>query len=335
MLAHERWGLTMKLPRRQFLHLAAGVAALPAMSRIARAQAYPTRPVRLVVGLAAGGGTDVVARIIAERLSQQLGQQFFVENRTGMAGNLAAQSVVNSPADGYTLLFIGPSNTISASIYKNLSFEFLRDTVAVAGVMRFPNWMVVPPSLPVHTVREFIDYAKANPGNLSMASSGVGASPHLSGELFKLMTGVNMVHVPYRGSAAAYPDLMAGNVHVLFDNLPGSIGLVQSGMLRALGVTTAKRWGALPDIPAIAETVPGYQVDVWYGIAAPKSTPPELVSKLNKAVNTTLADPKLIARFDEVGGVVMPMTMAEFSQFVVDDVEKWGKVVQFANIKPE
>ena len=327
------------LARRRFLRLA-GAAALPLAARDAFAQgasapAYPARPVRLVVGLAAGGGTDVVARVVADWLSRGLGQQFFVENRTGLAGNLATQSVVNSPADGYTLLFIGPSNTISPSVYKNLGFDFLRDTIAVVGVMRFPNLMVVPPSLPVHSVAEFIAYAKANPGKLSMASSGVGASPHLSGELFKLMTGIDMVHVPYRGSAAVYPDLMVGTVHVLFDNLPGSIGLVQSGKLRALAVTSAARWDALPEIPTIAETVPGYQVDVWYGISAVKGTPREIAVTLNKAVNTALADPRLVARFAELGGKPMPMSTEDFAQFVAQDVAKWAKVVQFANIKAE
>ncbi|HLH98577.1 MAG TPA: tripartite tricarboxylate transporter substrate binding protein [Xanthobacteraceae bacterium] len=327
------------LARRRFLGLAVGAATLPRATRCARAQAsnqiYPVRPVRLVVGLAAGGGTDVVARLMADALTQQLGQQFFVENRTGLAGNLATQAVTNSPPDGYTLLFVGPSNTISPSVYKNLSFDFLRDTVAVAGVMRFPNLMVVPPSLPVHTVQEFIDYAKDHPGKLSMASSGVGASPHLSGELFKLMTGVEMVHVPYRGSAAVYPDLMAGTVHVLFDNLPGAIGLVQAGKLRAVGVTSAERWDALPEIPAIAETVPGYQVDVWYGISAPRGVAPQIVAILNQAVNAALAEPKLIARFAELGGKPMPMSSEQMAQFVAQDVAKWAKVVQFAKIKPE
>ena len=324
------------LPRRQFLLVAAGATALAAVARTAFSQGiYPVRPVRLVVGLAAGGGTDVVARVTADWLTRALGQQFFVENRTGLAGNLATQSVVSSPPDGYTLLFVGPSNTISPSVYKNLSFEFLRDTVSVAGIMRFPNLMVVPPSLPVGTVGEFIDYAKANPGKLSMASSGVGASPHLSGELFKLMTGVEMVHVPYRGSAAVYPDLMVGTVHVLFDNLPGSLPLVQSGKLRALAVTSAQRWDTLPDIPAIAETVPGYQVDVWYGISAPKGTPPQVVATLNQAVNSVLADPKLVARFAELGGKTMPMSAEEMARFVAEDVAKWAKVVQFANIKAE
>jgi tripartite-type tricarboxylate transporter receptor subunit TctC len=326
------------LARRRFLRLG-GVAALSLAARGAIAQApaqtYPARPVRLVVGLAAGGGTDVVARVMADFLSHGLGQPFFVENRTGLAGNLATQSVVNSPADGYTLLFTGAASSISASIYKNIGFDFLRDTVAVAGVMLFPNLMVVPPSLPVGTVAEFIAYAKANPGKVSMASSGVGASPHLSGELFKLMTGVEMVHVPYRGSAAVYPDLMAGTVHVLFDNLPGALPLVQSGKLRALAVTSPARWDALPDIPTIAETVPGYQVDVWYGIFVVKGTSPQIVGILNQAVNTALADPRLIARFAELGGKPMPTSAEQMSRFVTEDVAKWAKVVQFANIKAE
>jgi tripartite-type tricarboxylate transporter receptor subunit TctC len=325
----------MKLPRRQFLHLGAGVAALAAVPRGARAQAYPARPVHLIVGLAAGGGTDAVARVMAERLSEHLGQQFVVENRTGMAGNFATQFVVSSAPDGHTLLFTGAASTISAVLYKTLPFDFLRDCAPVGGVMRFPNLMVVPPSLPVRSVQEFIDYARARPGQLSMASSGVGASPHLSGELFKFMTKIEMVHVPYRGSAAAYPDLMAGSVHVLFDNLAGSIGLARAGKLRALAVTTAKRWDALPDIPAIAETVPGYEVNVWYGIFAPRNTPPDVIAALNKAIAVALVDPKVAARFAEVGGLAMPMTPAQLGKYVADDTEKWRKVVEFAGVKLE
>jgi tripartite-type tricarboxylate transporter receptor subunit TctC len=321
----------MKLPRRRFLYLTASAV----VARGARAQAYPTRPVHLIVGLAAGGGTDLVARIMAERLWQHFGQQFVVENRTGMAGNLASQFVLSSPPDGHTLLFTGAATTISAAIYKTLPFNFLQDSVPVGGVMRFPNLMVVPPSLPVKTVQDFIDYAKANPGKLSMASSGVGASPHLSGELFKFMTKIEMVHVPYRGSAAVYPDLMAGNVHVLFDNLAGSIGLARSGKLRALGVTSAKRWDSLPDIPAIAETVPGYEVNVWYGIVAPKNTPPLVVAALSTAIDAALADPKIIMRFAEAGGLPMPMSPDELGKFMAEDTEKWRKVAAFAGISAE
>jgi tripartite-type tricarboxylate transporter receptor subunit TctC len=293
------------------------------------------RPVHLIVGLAAGGGTDVIARIIAERLSEHFGRQFIVENRTGMAGNLAAQFALNSAPDGHTLLFTGPSNTISSVIYKTLPFNFLQDCAPIGGVMRFPNIMVVPPSLPVRTVQEFIDYVKANPGKVSMASSGIGASPHLSGELFKFMTKIEMVHVPYRGSAAAYPDLMAGNVHVLFDNLAGSIELVRANKLRALGVTTASRWESLPEIPAIAETVPGYEVSVWYGIVAPKNTPLDTIAALNKALSVALVDPKVMARFAQAGGIPMPMTPSAFGRYMADDTEKWRKVVEFAGIKPE
>jgi tripartite-type tricarboxylate transporter receptor subunit TctC len=317
------------------MHLAAGAAALPAVSLTAWAQTYPTRPVHLIVGLAPGGGTDVIARIIAERLSEHFGRQFIVENRTGMAGNLAAQFALNSAPDGHALLFTGPSNTISSVIYKTLPFNFLQDSAPIGGVMRFPNIMVVTPSLPVKTVQEFIDYVKANPGRVSMASSGIGASPHLSGELFKFMTKIEMVHVPYRGSAAAYPDLMAGNVHVLFDNLAGSIELVRANKLRALGVTTASRWASLPEIPAIAETVPGYEVSVWYGIVAPKNTPADTIAALNKALSVALVDPKVMARFAQAGGIPMPMTPSAFGRYMADDTEKWRKVVEFAGIKPE
>jgi tripartite-type tricarboxylate transporter receptor subunit TctC len=325
----------MRLPRRQFLHLGAGVAALTSLLRAAHSQTYPTRPVHLIVGLAAGGGTDAVARIMAERLSEHFGQQFVVENRTGMAGNLATQFVVSAPPDGHTLSFSGAASTISSVLYKTLPFDFQRDFAPVGGVMRFPNLMVVPPSLPVRTVQEFIDYARARPGQLSMASSGIGASPHLSGELFKFMTRIEMVHVPYRGSAAIYPDLMAGNVHVLFDNLAGSIALARAGKLRALGVTTAKRWDALPDIPAIAETVPGYEVNVWYGIFAPRNTPPDVIATLNKAIGVALSDPKVTARFAELGGLPMPMSPAELGKYVAEDTEKWRKVVEFAGVRLE
>jgi tripartite-type tricarboxylate transporter receptor subunit TctC len=298
----------------------------------AAAADYPSRPVHMVVGLAAGGGTDNVARILGEWLSQHLGQQFVTENRTGMGGSLAAQAVINAPADGHTLLFMGPNNAIATSLYKKLPFDFLRDTVPVAGVMRLTNLMVVPPSLPVNTVQEFIDYAKANPGKLSMASSGHGTTVHLSGELFKAMTKIEMVHVPYRGSSAAYPDLMTGKVHVLFDNLTGAIQLVRSGKIRALGVTTDTRWGAVPDLPTIAETVPGYEASVWYGIVAPKGTPPEIVTVLNKAVNAALADPKLLARFEEAGGLPMPMSPGELGRLIAEETEKWRKVVEFAGV---
>jgi tripartite-type tricarboxylate transporter receptor subunit TctC len=323
-------------PRRAFLKSAVAIAALAAAPRPTFAQAYPNRPVRILVGLAAGGGTDVAARMVAEWLSQQFAQQFVVENRTGMAGNLANQAAINAPPDGYTLLFTGPNATISASLYKKLPFNFIKDTVPVAGVMRFPNVMVVPAALPVTSVKEFIDHAKAHPGALSMASSGVGASPHLSGELFKFMAKIDLVHVPYRGSAAAYPDLITGKVHVLFDNLGGPVlELVRGGKLRALGVTTAKRWDALPEIPAIAETVPGYEVDIWYGVFAPRNTPSDAVAALNKAINAGLADPSLKARLAEGGGLPMPMTPEELGKFVADDTEKWRKVIEFAGVSAD
>ena len=303
------------------------VSAMPAASAD-----YPRQPVRVLVGLAAGGGTDVVARILAEWLSQNLGQQFVVENRTGMGGSLAAQALINAPPDGYTLLFMGPNNAIATSLYKKLPFDFLRDTVPVAGVMRLTNLMLVPPSLPTKTVQEFIDYAKANPGKIMMASSGNGTTVHLSGELFKAMTHIEMAHVPYRGSAAVYPDLMTGKVQVLFDNLTGSIELVRSGQLRGLGVTAEKRWKSLPDMPAIAETVPGYQANVWYGIVAPKGVPPEVAITLNRAINTALADPKVLARFAELGGEPMPMSQTELGKLIADETEKWRKVVEFAGV---
>jgi tripartite-type tricarboxylate transporter receptor subunit TctC len=311
------------------------VLCLLALRPAAGADKYPSRPVHFIVGFTAGGPTDIVARIVGEWLSDHLGQQFVVENRAGSGGMIAANAVVNAPPDGYTILFVAPNNAIGASLYKNLPFNFLRDTVPVAGIMRLANIMVVPPSLPVHSVAEFIAYAKAHPGELSFASSGNGTSVHMSGELFKAMTGINIVHVPYRGSSAAFPDLMTGKVHVMFDNLPGSIEFVRSGQLRALGVTTAKRSDALPDVPAIGEIVPGYEASVWYGIAAPKGTPPEAIETLNKAMAVALADPKMKARLAELGGIPMPMSPDEFGKLVADETEKWAKVVKFAGISVE
>ena len=306
-----------------------------AVDLAAAGEKYPSRPVHFVVGFTAGGPNDIVARILSEWLSDHLGQQFVVENRAGSGGMIAANSVINSPPDGYTIMFVAPNNAIGASLYKNLPFVFLRDTVPVAGIMRLTNIMVVPPSLPVRTVAEFIDYAKARPGELSFASSGNGTSVHMSAELFKTMTGINIVHVPYRGSSAAALDLMTGKVHVMFDNLPGAIEFVRAGQLRALGVTTATRSDALPDIPTVGETVPGYEASVWYGIAAPKGTPPEAIEVLNKALAEALADPKMKSRIAELGGVPMPMSPAEFGKLVADETEKWGKVVKFAGISVE
>jgi tripartite-type tricarboxylate transporter receptor subunit TctC len=321
--------------RRQFLRLAAGAAALPAVARFASALDYPTRPVHVIVGLAAGGPTDVIARILAQWLAERMGKQFPVENRTGAGGSLGMQAVINAPPDGYTLLFGGPNVTIGASLYRKLS-NVLEELTPISGVMRFPNVMVVPASLPAGTVAQFIDYARARPGQLSMASSGVGASPHLTGEYFKYTAKIDMVHVPYRGSSAAYPDLISGKVDVLFDNLGGPVmELVRAGKLRALGVTTARRWPLVPDLPAIAETLPGYEIDVWYGIFAPRHTPPEIVTLLHAAVSEALADPKIVARFAEDGGIPMNSPRSELAKFLADDRAKWRKIVEFAGITPE
>jgi tripartite-type tricarboxylate transporter receptor subunit TctC len=296
------------------------------------ADKYPSRPVHFVAGFPAGGAVDITARVMADWLSTDLGQQFVVENRGGSGGNIGAAAVVNSPPDGYTILFDAPNNAISTSLYKKLPFDFIRDTVPVAGIMRLTNIMVIPPSLPFKTVADFIAYGKANPGKLSFASSGNGTSVHMSGELFKAMTGLDMIHVPYRGSAGAYPDLMTEKVHVLFDNLPGSIEFVRSGQLRALGVTVAQRWPALPDLPTIAETLPGYEASVWYGISAPKGTPADIVATLNTSIGAGLTNPKVKAKLAELGGIPMPMSPAEFGKLVADETEKWAKVVKFANI---
>jgi len=293
---------------------------------------YPNRPVRWLIGFAAGGPVDVTARLLSQWLSESLGQQFVVENRAGSGGNIAAATAINSTPDGYTLLFVAPNNAISTSLYKHLSFDFLRDTVPVASIMQLTNMLVVSKDLPVKSVSEFIDYCKANPGKVSYASSGYGTSVHMSGELFKSMTGINMVHVPYRGSAIAYPDIMSNKVQLIFDNLPGALEQTRAGNLRALGVTSPQRWPSVPDIPAIAETVPGFESVGFYGISAPKGTPPEIVDKLNKAVNEALKDPKLIARLTEMGGIPKPMTPAEFGKLVADETEKWRKVVESAGV---
>src|SRR5579872_3642097 len=293
---------------------------------------YPNRPVHWLIGFAAGGPVDVVARIMSNWLSEHLGQQFVVENRTGSGGNIAAAAAINSPADGYTLLFVAPNNAISTSLYKHLSYDFLRDTVPVASIMQLPNMLVISKDMPVKTVKELIDYCKADPSKVNYASSGYGTSVHMSGELFKAMTGCNMLHVPYRGSAIAYPDIMSNKVQLIFDNLPGALAQVRSGNLRALGVTSPKRWPGFPDIPAIAETVPGFESVGFYGISAPKGTPPEIVDTLNKAVGEALKDPKLVARLSEMGGIPKPMTPAEFGKLVSDETDKWRKVVEFAGV---
>ena len=323
----------MKIPRRQFLHLAASAAALPALSRIAKAQSYPTKPVHLIVSLAAGGATDVVARLMGQWLADRLGQPFVIENRAGAASNIAAEAVVRAASDGYSLLWTTPANAISETFYDNLNFNFTRDITPIAGVMSTPLVMVVNPSFPAKTVPEFIAYAKANPGKINMASGGNGGTPHVTGELFKMMTGVNMVHVPYRGDAPALIDLLGGQVQVMFGILPLSVEYIRVGKLRALAVTTATRSAVLPDIPSVGEFVPGYEARLWHGVGAPKNTPSEIVNKLNKEINAGLADPTMKARLAYLGAVPMPMTPAEFGKFMADETEKWGKVIRAADIK--
>ena len=319
----------------RFVVLLLGLFCGPWLTTVAAADKFPNRPIKFVVGFLAGGPNDTIARIFCDWLTPHLGQPCVVENKVGQGGMIAAASVINSPPDGYTIMFVAPNNAIGATLYKHLPFVHVRDTTPIAGTMRLANIMVVPPSLPVKTVAEFIAYAKANPGKISYASSGNGTSVHMSAELFKMMTKLDMVHVPYKGSAGIYPDLLTGKVHVLFDNLPGSLEFVKTGKLRALGVTTAKRSAALPDVPTVAETVPGYEASVFYGVAGPKGIPPETVEILNKAFNAALADPKMQKRLVGLGGVPMPMTPAEFGKLTADETEKWGKVVKAANISVE
>jgi tripartite-type tricarboxylate transporter receptor subunit TctC len=296
---------------------------------------YPNRPVRFVVSFAAGGANDIIARVLCDWLSEHLGQQFIVENRPGGSGNVGAASVLSSPPDGYTVMFVGPNNAISASVFKKLPFDFLRDSAPVAGIMTLINIMVVPPSLPVKTVAEFIAYGKANPGKLNMASPGAGTSPHMSGELFKLLAGIEMQHIPYRGAGPAYPDLMTGKVDVMFDNLPGAVEFVKTGKLRALAVTSAQRSFVFPDLPTIGETIPGFDVSLYYGIAAPKGTPPEVIAVLNKAVNAALADPKMKERIAGFGGTPLSLAPAEFGKLVADETLKWEKVVRTVGLSIE
>jgi tripartite-type tricarboxylate transporter receptor subunit TctC len=325
----------MKLPRRTFLHLAAGAAALPFVSRMARAQTYPTRPVHLIVSFAAGGPNDTVARLLGQWLSERLGQQFVIENRTGAGGNIGTEVVVRAPADGYTLLLATSSNAVNATLYDKLSFNFIRDTAPVASIMRVPNVMVVNPSVPAKTLPEFIAYAKANAGSINMATAGNGSTPHISGELFKQMAGVDLVPIAYRGGAPALIDLMAGQMQVMFEPTIATLPYVTTGKLRALAVTTATRSELLPDVPAASEVVPGYEASQWYGICGPKGTPAEAVDKLNKEINAALADPKMKARLGDMGGIPTPMIPPVFAQLIVDETEKWGKVVRAAGIKPE
>src|SRR5262245_10248667 len=325
----------MKLPRRNFLHLAASAAALPAVSRIALAQTYPTRPVRIVVGFAPAGPSDIVARVIGQWLSERLGQQFVIDNRPGAGGNIGTEAVVRSPADGYTLLLCGVFNAINATLYDKLNFVFLRDIAPVAGVLRGPYVIVVNPSVPAKSVPEFIAYVKANPRKLNMSSGGTGTGGHIAGELFKMMAGVDMVHVPYRGGGPAYNDLLGGQVQVAFVTTVASIGYIRAGRLRALAVTTVTRSDVLPDLPTVGEFVPGYEASAWFGIGAPKATPAEIVDELNKEVNAALDDPKMKARLADLGGVALPGSPDEFGKLIADEIEKWAKVIKFAGIKAD
>jgi tripartite-type tricarboxylate transporter receptor subunit TctC len=325
----------MKLPRRNFLHLAAGAAALPAASRIARAQAYPSRPARIVVPFAAGGATDIIARLIGQWLSERLGQQFVIENRPGAGSNIGTEVVVNAPPDGYTLLLVGASSAINATLYEKLSFNFLRDIAPVSGIISIPFIMAVNPSFPAKTVSEFIAYARANPGKVNMASGGNGTAGHLSGELFKMMAGINMVHVPYRGEAPALTDMLGGQVQAMFGTMPASIEYVRAGKLRPLAVTSARRSELLPDLPTVGDFVPGYETSAWQGIGAPKNTPAEIINKLNKEINAGLADPKIKTRVADMGGTVLAGSPADFGKLIADETEKWGKVVKFSGAKPD
>jgi tripartite-type tricarboxylate transporter receptor subunit TctC len=325
----------MNIQRRQFLCKAVGVAALPAVSRFAWAQSYPTRPVRWIIPMAPGDTPDILARLISQWLSERLGQPFIMDNRPGAGTNIGTEAAVHARPDGYTLVQLGPPAAINATLYDKLNFNVIRDIVPVASIARAPNVMEVSLSVPVKTVPEFIAYAKANPGKLNMASGGIGGSPHVSGELFKMMTGVNMIHVPYRGSVAALTDMLGGQVHVLFDNLPPSLEYIKAGKVRALAVTTARRAEALPDLPTVGEFVPGYEASLWWGIGAPKNTPVEIIDKLNKEINVGLADPKMRAQLVGLGAEVLAGSPADFGKLIAQDTEKWGKVIKFAGIKPE
>ena len=324
----------MKAFRREFLHLATGATALLAVPRAASAQAYPARPVRWVVGFAPAGGNDIVARLMGHWLSERTGQQFIIENRPGAGTNIATELVVNAPADGYTLLFVGVSAAINTTLYDNLSFNFMRDIAPVAGIMSIPLYMTVNPSLPARTLPEFIAYAQANDGKVNMGSAGIGSVGHLAGELFSMMTGVKLVHVPYRGNGPALAALLGGEIEVLFPTPPSSIEYIRAGKLRGLATTGAARPEALPDMPTVGEFVPGYETSAWYGIGVPRGTPAEAIDRIGREINAGLADPKMKARFADLGGVPMPMTPAEFGKLIADEAEKWAKVIRKGNIKP-
>jgi len=325
----------MNQHRRNFLHLAAGAAALPALSGIARADSYPSRAVHIIVGFAAGGPNDISARLIGQWLSQRLSQQFVVENRTGAGGNIATELVVQSPADGYTLLLVPAPAAINATLYRNLNFNFIRDIAPIGGIVSVPEVLVVNPAVPAKTVPELIAYAKANPGKINMASAGVGSVPHVAGELFKFMTGLNLITVGYRGGGPALVDLLAGQVQMMFEPTLSTLPHIRAGKLRALAVTSAKRSAALPDVPTVGEFVAGYEATAWFGLGAPKGTPAEILDKLNREVNAGLADAKIKVQLADLGGAPMPMTRAEFGTFIATETEKWAKVIKFANIKAD
>jgi len=324
----------MKLSRRKLLHLGASAAALPGLPRVARAQSYPSRPVRLMVGFAAGQAIDILARIVGQALSDRLGQQFIIENRPGAGGNIVTELVVHSAPDGYTLLVVGANNAINASLYDKLSFNVIRDIAPVAGIYRVPQVMEVNPSFPARTVPEFIAYAKANPGKINFASAGSGSVAHVTGEFFKMMTGIEMQHVPYRGAPPALTDLIGGQVHVMFDNLPSSIEHIKAGRLRPLGVCSLKRLDALPDVPTVAEFVPGFETSAFAGLGAPKDTPADIIAMLNKGVSAGLSDPKVATRIVELGGMPMPLSPDGFGKYVAEETEKWAKVVKFSGARP-
>ena len=325
----------MKLPRRNFLHLAASAAALPALSRVAWAQIYPSRPVRIVVGFPPAGGADLFARLVGQWLSERLGQQFIIENRPGAGGNIATEAVVRAPPDGYTLLYVTTANASNATLYDKLNFNFIHDIAPVAAIISFPSIMVVNPSVPAKTLPEFIAYAKASPGKINMASPGIGSTPHVNGELFKAMTGTNMVHVPYRSASAVMTDLLSGQVQLYFGTTASSLEYVRTGKLRALGVTIERRLDALPEIPTVAEFVPGYEASNWNGVGAPKATPVEIIDKLNKEIGAGLADPNMKARLADLGGTVLAGSPADFGKLIADETEKWAKVIKFAGIKAD
>jgi tripartite-type tricarboxylate transporter receptor subunit TctC len=325
----------MKLPRRKFLHLAAGAAALPVLPRIASALEYPTRPARIIVGYAAAGPTDITGRLVGQWLSQRLGQQFIVENRPGAGSNVGTELVVQASPDGYTLLLVTTTNAINATLYDKLNYNFIRDIAPIGSIMRTANVMLVNPSSPAKTVAEFISYAKANPGKINMATAGVGSPPHVYGELFKAMAGVDLISVHYRGGGPGLVDLLGGQVQVMFEGIVSSIGYIRAGKLRALAVTSAHRLDALPDIPTVGEFVPGYEASGWFGLGAPKNTPAPIIDTLNREIDAELADPTMKARIADLGGSPMSMTPTAFGKFVADETEKWGKVIRAANIKAE